>query len=121
MPYKGNVVNQDPLLGKNWDDEIKSNQFTKPTALTTEINQDTEHAPKPHQTRKNKPNLPPVAKESASSSLPETSEKEKPKVKFVEIEKKPKIIYAKGISNMKHYTPFFCNLFLELPKLKPSN
>ena len=67
MPYKGSVVNQDPLLGKNWDDEIKSNQFTKPTALTTEINQDTEHAPKPHQTRKNKSNLPPSKPKVISS------------------------------------------------------
>ena len=75
--------------------------------MTTEINKDTEHAPKPHQNNKDQLNLHPVVEDSASSSPPDASEKEKPKVKFVEIEKKPQIIYAKG---MKHFSPFFSNL-----------
>ena len=104
MSCTGNVVNQDHLQGNDWDDEINSYQFTKPIHMTTEMKKDTIHSPKLHQTRKNKSNLPPVAEDSASSNSPDASEKEKPKVRFVEIEKKPKIIYAKG---MKRFFPFF--------------
>ena len=111
MPYTGSVANQDHLHGKYWEDEIKPNQFTKPTASTTETDKDIVHAPKSHQTGKNQLNLSPVAKDSASSSPPDTSENEKQEVKFVEIEKKPKIIYAKG---MKHFSPFFYSLKLTM-------
>ena len=107
MSCTGNVVKQDHLQGNNWDDEINSNQFTKPISLTTEMKKDTVYSPKPHQTRKNKSDLPPVGEDSASVNPPDTYEKEKPKVKFVEIEKKPQIIYAKG---MKHFSLFFSNL-----------
>ena len=69
-------VNILPPEGKFWDEEIKLESFTQPTKSVSSMIQS-----------------------SSSSDRDITAKSEKPDLKIVEIEKKPKIFYAKGILN----------------------